>query len=252
MTTKSEIVWNWAKSIEGKFINEDGAYGSQCKDAISHFIRVIHKEPYTSGNGDVMAENLIAYRGWSTADQSKPLQPGDVVSFDTGGLGGHVFVVLENDGKTITYIDQNGGPKPADTGPDEACVIRTTTRRKWRKVARPRWDNVDLDDSPAVEAKPSSNTYTIKYGDTLWGISRAFRISVDELKAANPTVDSGNLRVGSKLKIPSGSTKTYTVRKGDSLSKIATTYGTTVKKLQILNPTVDPNLIFVGQTLIVG
>ena len=46
------------------------------------------------------------------------------------------------------------------------------------------------------------NYYTVKNGDTLYRITRAFNISVDELVQANPGVDPDRLRVGQTLCIP--------------------------------------------------
>ena len=65
-------------------------------------------------------------------------------------------------------------------------------------------------------------TYVVKRGDTLWGISNQFGVSVTELAELNK-VDAKNLQVGQVLTIP---TKTgtnpdnmfmYTVKKGDTL-----------------------------------
>ena len=47
--------------------------------------------------------------------------------------------------------------------------------------------------------------YTIKSGDTFWNLSRTFGTSVNALIAANPDIDPENLRIGSIITIPIGS-----------------------------------------------
>ena len=77
-------------------------------------------------------------------------------------------------------------------------------------------------------------TYTVKPGDTLYGISNQFGVSVTELAEFNG-IKGSNLPIGTILKIPSklGSNPNnmfmYTVKPGDTLYKIATKYNTTVK-----------------------
>lgn len=54
-------------------------------------------------------------------------------------------------------------------------------------------------------AKPSVNTeastHTVKSGDTLWAISKAYGVSVAHLKSFNPSVSPDALQIGSKLNL---------------------------------------------------
>ena len=131
---KSEVM-GWANSLIGKFVDEDNAYGAQCKDLISHYIRVVHGEPYTRGNGDQMAQNLVAQRGWTAVSLSTKWQIGDVVSTEGIVYGGHIYVVIEDQGNRVKMVDQNGGPSP--TGKDGSITIRTVSKSDALAVARP-------------------------------------------------------------------------------------------------------------------
>lgn len=96
------------------------------------------------------------------------------------------------------------------------------------------------------------DTYTVKSGDTLYGIARKYNLSVDELKRLN-NLSSNDLSVGQVLKV-SGSTTPdntnyYIVKSGDSLYKIANQYNTTVDELKRLN-NLSSNLLSIGQRLI--
>ena len=130
-------VTGWYTPILGTFPDPDGAYGPQCKDLISHYIDVVHGEPYTVGNGIDMARNLISQRGWTPISASARWQAGDVVSTNWGGTYGHVYVVIEDYGTTVKMVDLNGGPLPAGSGPDEAVKVRTVSRTGVVGVARP-------------------------------------------------------------------------------------------------------------------
>lgn len=83
-------------------------------------------------------------------------------------------------------------------------------------------------------------TYTVKPGDTLWGISNQYGVSVTELARIN-NVTADKLRVGQVLTIPSKSGTNpsnmfiYTVQKGDSLYSIAKKYYTTVNDIIDIN-----------------
>ena len=90
--------------------------------------------------------------------------------------------------------------------------------------------------------------YTVQKGDTLYGISKQFGISVDAIKNVN-NLTSNSISVGQVLKIPTTQqTTTYTVKSGDSLYKIASLYNTTVDELMKLN-NLTTTLLSIGQKL---
>ena len=99
----------------------------------------------------------------------------------------------------------------------------------------------------------SSNTYIVKPGDTLYGISNQFGVSVTELAKLND-VSANTLQIGQVLFIPSSSGFNpdnmflYTVKRGDSLYSIAMIYNTTVDEIKKLNYLSNDNL-YVGQVL---
>ena len=98
-------------------------------------------------------------------------------------------------------------------------------------------------------------TYTVKQGDTLYGISNQYGVSVDDIIKLN-NLESTNLNIGQILKIPNVSgtnpdnTFTYIVKKGDSLYSIANIYDTNVNALIKLNNLKSPNLS-IGQALLI-
>ena len=98
-----------------------------------------------------------------------------------------------------------------------------------------------------------NQTYTVKPGDTLYGISNQFGVSVTELARLN-NISGSTIKVGQTLKIPSSSGTNpdtmfmYTVKKGDTLYKIALTYNTTVQKIMDLNNLKSTSLS-IGQVL---
>ncbi|WP_269523747.1 LysM peptidoglycan-binding domain-containing protein [Coraliomargarita parva] len=125
---------------------------------------------------------------------------------------------------------------------------------------------------PTVDiAGPSYETYTVKKGDSLWGISKRYNVSVSELTAANGLDKNAMLKIGQQLQIPvEGSTamvttvtpdayqptayntgtQTYKVRAGDTLSKIAKKFDTTVNAIKALNSK-SSDIIRVNEELLI-
>lgn len=98
-----------------------------------------------------------------------------------------------------------------------------------------------------------NQTYTVKAGDTLYGISNQFGVSVTELAELNG-IQGSNLQIGKVLTIPSNSGTNpnnmfmYTVKRGDTLYSIAQKYNTTPQKIIDLNYLKNTNLQ-IGQVL---
>ncbi len=98
-----------------------------------------------------------------------------------------------------------------------------------------------------------NQTYVVKKGDTLYGISNQFGVSVVELANLN-NVTASNLKEGQVLKIPNmqgvnpDTMFMYKVQKGDSLYSIAKKYNTTVNEIVKLN-NLKTNNLSIGQTL---
>ena len=97
--------------------------------------------------------------------------------------------------------------------------------------------------------------YTVRRGDTLWGISRKFGTSINSIVALNGIKNPNLIYAGEVFKIPSARSEQaviYTVKRGDTLWGISRKFGTTVENLVKLNSVRNPNLIYVGEKLIIG
>lgn len=97
--------------------------------------------------------------------------------------------------------------------------------------------------------------YAVRRGDTLWGISRKFGTSINNIVALNGIENPNLIYAGEVFKIPSARSEQaviYTVKRGDTLWGISRKFGTTVENLVKLNSVKNPNLIYVGEKLIIG
>jgi len=133
--------------------------------------------------------------------------------------------------------------------------------------------------------KASKSVYSVRSGDTMWDIARAFGTSVNDLRRVNYIERGSRIYVGQKLKIPSSATKLkeknqtspmtyaskdkkqssksgssnkssgssskYTVRSGDTLWDLARRFGTTTSNIRKLNGLGRSSRIYPGQVLTV-
>ena len=104
----------------------------------------------------------------------------------------------------------------------------------------------------AEELQSDYLIYTVKKGDTLYSIARAFNVTVDEIITLN-RLNSIGLSIGQQLLIPENGIQIigvvdYTIKPGDSLWKIANRCGATVDDIVKLN-NLDSTIIYPGQII---
>lgn len=96
--------------------------------------------------------------------------------------------------------------------------------------------------------KVTDNYYIVKKGDTLYGISKKFNISINRLKELN-NLKTNLLAIGQNLLVVDNvNPEEYIVEKGDNLYKIAKLYGITTEDLMKYN-NLDTALLQVGEKL---
>ena len=114
----------------------------------------------------------------------------------------------------------------------------------------------------------ANGTYTVKAGDTLYGISRKFGMSLSQLISSNGISTSSIIRPGQTLRVVGGeasatvvrtSTSTartsggnYVVQSGDTLYSIARRSGMSLNSLLTLNSLSQSSIIYPGQSLTVS
>lgn len=81
--------------------------------------------------------------------------------------------------------------------------------------------------------------YTVRAGDIVGEIARAFDVSQDAIISLNKLRNTRSLQVGQILKIPTIDGILYTTREGDTPESIADTYRISLEKIAIVNNIAD-------------
>lgn len=109
-------------------------------------------------------------------------------------------------------------------------------------------------------------TYMVRGGDTGYGISRQFNMTVDEFYRLNPDATKG-LKAGQYVKVRASKTEgsersvhvenhatdegSYEIRPGETLYQIATTHGVTLSQLLAANPDINPDNYKAGSRIVI-
>ncbi len=101
---------------------------------------------------------------------------------------------------------------------------------------------------PGTEEETTTNTYTVKSGDTLYSIANKYDTTVNNLKDLN-NLSSNTLSIGQTLIVRDSLAQLitedydyYTVKSGDTLYFIAQKYNTTVEEIKRLNNMYSNNI----------
>ena len=89
------------------------------------------------------------------------------------------------------------------------------------------------------------NEYTVIKGDTKYGLSKKYGITINQLESVNPHISNG-LQAGHIIKIPKTNnvqdSNTYVVKKGDTKWSLSKSYGISVSQFEKINPNTVPIL----------
>lgn len=108
------------------------------------------------------------------------------------------------------------------------------------------WDNgVPLFNSHGIKYNPQS--VEVQKGDTLYSLSRKYKVPLRGIIEVNNLSAPYSLNVGQVLSFPIK--RTYTVAKGDTLYSISKKYNIDMTSLSHLNDLSSPYTLNVGQTL---
>lgn len=114
------------------------------------------------------------------------------------------------------------------------------------------------------EIKNSSITHKVKTGETLYGLSKKYNVSVSALQQNNSELLKKGLQIGQKLTIPSNGTVIekpmsvpknmlvkHTVKPKETLYGLAKYYGVTIAEIEVLNEKTLRNGLQIGQVILI-
>ena len=157
----------------------------------------------------------------------------------------------------ILYLNEKGNPEEEYYIVQKGDTLYSISKKFQMKIEELKELNNISSDTLQVgqvliingNKMPDNNqTYIVKKGDSLWGISKKYNIPINELIAINK-LDDLTLQIGQELIVTPSEQDSYVVQKGDTLWSVAKKNGLSVEELKELN-NLTTNLLSVGQKLI--
>ncbi|WPO76956.1 LysM peptidoglycan-binding domain-containing protein [Flavobacterium sp. KACC 22761] len=170
-------------------------------------------------------------------------------------------------GENITVIAKKYGVKPkdiVDANPNAPKILKLNSVLLIPNNSKA--VTLKPDENKAIALKSSdkaeianSDSHDVQPKETLWGISKKYNVSVDDLKKANPSIETDGLKIGQKITIPSNGATiaekpvevpeksnevevVVEVQPKETKYAIAKKYGITVAELEKQNPFIKGKL----------
>lgn len=166
-------------------------------------------------------------------------------------------------GENLSVIAKKYGVKVkdiADANPNAPKVLKLNSTllipNKNKSTAKTKSKNEEI----AVNDTPlnTSGTHEVASKETLWGISKKYNVSVDDLKKANPYLETEGLKIGQQIIIPSNNIVSINEKPVETVAEAVSTdvelyrevkaketkygiskeYGITVAELERQNPSI--------------
>ncbi len=103
----------------------------------------------------------------------------------------------------------------------------------------------------SVPTDSKMKDYSVNKGDTLWDISRKFKVNLDTLRMINNLDQNCILTVGQILEIPYNRSRVHIICAGDTLWDIAYKYDVSINELSRINPGINPKNLKIGEKVAV-
>ena len=185
----------------------------------------------------------------------------------TAVAGDSLWGIAHKFGMTLDELKKANGLTSNNLYVGQTLKVRKSAQQNTNNETNQNQNSNGNNNDRPQQTVTSAETYTVKSGDSLWGIATKHGCNVNDLKSWNH-LSSNLIYVGQKLVIGQKkstvqqqqgkkepqqptSNETYTVKSGDSLWKIATNHNMSVSQLKNLNK-LSNDMIFVGQKLVVS
>lgn len=194
----------------GKYIDWDKVFQAQCMDlAVDYMYWATDKKYRMWGNAiDAVNDRVNNYGQYATVyKNTKNFLPqvGDIAVWTKPPAHpqyGHIGIVYGDINlNTCTMLDQNW-----DGDPSKPAKLRTDDYRGVTHFVRINFKDESIPTKPSTNTSASGN-HTVKKGETLYSISKAYKMPVDELKKIN-NLKSNTIHPGDKLKTKKSTTVT--------------------------------------------
>ena len=162
-------------------------------------------------------------------------------------------------GDNLTSIAKKYGVKPKDisnANPDVPKILKLNS-----VLLIPSANQSVIKAKEIVAPTTTADSHEVLAKQTLWGISKQYKVTVEELKRANPSLETEGLKIGQRINIPTGNNNQIAkqtpientvvlekveiireVQPKETKYSISKEFGITVAELEMQNPEIKTKL----------